>query len=261
METRKDGDSESIYMNVEDNGASHSEVYENYCPDIATLKAGSKAVSEGRQVRSGRPAAVCLGLLCVLLLAVVTGLSVTHNAEREQLWNRYKNVTMELDQLKSSFDNLTIERDGLQRQLSNTEILCPYGWRWFKSSCYYVSRNMNTWDQGRQDCRRNEADLVVISTREEQVFVSGMASNFWIGLSDARHLKQWKWVDGTLLISGYWMRGEPNYYTYWNSGTYIQESCVQVASTSYNALSNWKDVRCDNLHTWICEKNAKRLIK
>ncbi|XP_017560591.1 C-type lectin domain family 4 member E-like [Pygocentrus nattereri] len=251
METRKDGDSESIYVNVEDNGTIHSEVYENFCPDIAILKAGSEAVAEGRQVRSGRPATVCLGLLCVLLLAVITGLSVTHNAEKEQLWNRYNNVTMELGQLQSSFDNLTIERDGLQRQRSNIEILCPHGWRRFKSSCYYISHNINTWDQGRQDCRRKEADLVIINSREEQVFVSGLASNFWIGLSVRDHLRQWKWVDGTLLISGYWMIGEPNYYTYWNSGTFIHEGCVQVASKS---LSNWRDVRCDNLYTWICEK-------
>ncbi|KAL7841696.1 hypothetical protein SRHO_G00253870 [Serrasalmus rhombeus] len=121
METRKDGDSESIYVNVEDNGTIHSEVYENFCPDIATLKA---------------------------------------------------------------------------------EILCPHGWRRFKSSCYHVSHNINTWDQGRQDCRRKEADLVIINSREEQIFVSGLASNFWIGLSVRDHLRQWKWVDGTLLISG-----------------------------------------------------------
>ncbi|XP_036420652.1 C-type mannose receptor 2-like [Colossoma macropomum] len=261
METRKDEDSESIYMNVDDNGANHSEVYENFFADTATPKAGSQAVSEGKQVRSGRPAAVCLGLLCVLLLAVIMGLSTKHNAEKEQLWNRFNNVTMERDQLQASFDNLTIERDGLQRQLSNIEILCPHGWRRFKSSCYYVSHNINTWDHGRQDCRGKEADLVIITSREEQTFVSGLASNFWIGLTDRDRLRQWKWVDGTLPISGYWMRGEPNYYTYWNSGTFIHENCVQVASNGYDPLFNWKKVRCDRLHTWICEKMTRCVIK
>ncbi|XP_049328345.1 CD209 antigen-like protein C [Astyanax mexicanus] len=195
---------------------------------IGTL-AGCEAASEGRQVRSGNAAAVGLGLLCFILLAVIVGLSIKHNAEiqqiqnsytnitlerdqlqtsytnitleRDQLQTSYTNITLERDQLQTSYDNLTLERDGLQSRLANIDIFCPPGWKKFMSSCYYISINMQTWDQSRMDCRGKGADLVIINSEEEQTFVSGLARNFWIGLTDQYHQGQWKWVDGSSLTS------------------------------------------------------------
>ncbi|KAL6466573.1 hypothetical protein MHYP_G00243770 [Metynnis hypsauchen] len=259
-------DSESIYMNIDDTEkrASQTKVNGGVYLNTSAQKPGSEAVSEGRHVRSGRPAAVCLGLLCVLMLAVITGLSVTHNAQREQLWNRYNNVTMELDQLQSSLVNLTKEKDQLwstnnniskQRdQLQNrfdsirkerdqlldtnnrltlernklqtsyhvltkereelqrqiTEKACPAGWIKFMSSCYYTSVIGKTWEESRQDCRMKGADLVIINSREEQIFVSGLGKTLWIGLTDQAMEGHWKWVDGTSPGSGSWLPGEPN---------------------------------------------------
>ncbi|XP_031670783.1 C-type lectin domain family 4 member E-like isoform X1 [Oncorhynchus kisutch] len=66
-------------------------------------------------------AAVCLGLLCVLLLAGIIGLSVYygvighHNStERNQLQTSNNNLTKERDQLQTSYNTLTKERDQLQ---------------------------------------------------------------------------------------------------------------------------------------------------
>uniref|UniRef100_A0A8K9V4W4 C-type lectin domain-containing protein n=1 Tax=Oncorhynchus mykiss TaxID=8022 RepID=A0A8K9V4W4_ONCMY len=84
-------------------------------------------------------AAVCLGLLCVLLLAGIIGLSVYYNRvikdsedkrnnlfqsfslfkinateERDQLQTRYNILTKERDQLQTRYNNLTKERDQLQ---------------------------------------------------------------------------------------------------------------------------------------------------
>ncbi|KAI4889629.1 hypothetical protein NFI96_026555 [Prochilodus magdalenae] len=90
-------------------------------------------------------AAVCLGLLCVLLLAAVTVLSTaiklqqlyTTNLlerdqlqsrytnlaiERDQLWTRYNNLAIERDQLQTSYTNLAIERDQLQTSYTNLAI-------------------------------------------------------------------------------------------------------------------------------------------
>ncbi|KAL7855598.1 hypothetical protein AOLI_G00192020 [Acnodon oligacanthus] len=240
-ETEEDGYSDSIYMNIDD--IEKKDESDSIYMNIAAEKTGSEAVSEGRHVRSGRPAAVCLGLLCVLLLAVITGLSIKHYAEREQLWNRYKNVTMDLDQLQSglvnitkekdqlqnrfhsirkerdqlldtnnrltldrnklqtSYDVLTKEREELQRQI--TEKPCPAGWTKFMSSCYYMSFFGKTWEQSRQDCRMNGADLVIINSREEQQFVSGLGRTLWIGLTDQAIEGHWKWVDDTSLGTGY----------------------------------------------------------
>ncbi|XP_064819252.1 C-type lectin domain family 4 member M-like [Oncorhynchus masou masou] len=71
--------------------------------------------------RTSGVAAVCLGLLCVLLLAGIIGLSVYYgvafhhdSTEREQLQDCYNNLTKERDQLQSSYNTLTKERVQLQ---------------------------------------------------------------------------------------------------------------------------------------------------
>ncbi|XP_045567272.1 C-type lectin domain family 12 member B-like, partial [Salmo salar] len=88
--------------------------------------------------------AVFLGLLCVLLLAGIIGLSVYYNRaikdsedkrntlfqsfslykinateERDQLQTRYNNLTRERDQLQTRYNNLTKERDQLQTRYNN----------------------------------------------------------------------------------------------------------------------------------------------
>ncbi|XP_045568762.1 uncharacterized protein [Salmo salar] len=66
-------------------------------------------------------AAVCLGLLCVLLLTGIIGLSVYYgvighhdSTERDQLQASYSLLTKERDQLQTSYSLLTKERDQLQ---------------------------------------------------------------------------------------------------------------------------------------------------
>ncbi|XP_017544536.2 CD209 antigen-like protein E [Pygocentrus nattereri] len=254
-------DSESIYMNIEDieKRASPTKVSDSVYLNTLAQKPGSEAVSEGRQVRSGRPAAVCLGLLCVLLLAVITGLSVTHNAEREQLWNRYNNVTVERDQLLDANSNLTLERkklqsscevltrerDALRRNLSDYERLFLQEWKQFGSSYYYFFNKEKSWSAARQDCRERGADLVIINSREEQEFIKKENKYVWIGLSDAKSEGQWKWVDESPLSTAFWRSGEPN-----NANG--DENCA-VFSTTADTLKAWNDIPCSYEAGWICE--------
>ncbi|KAI4901983.1 hypothetical protein NFI96_029748, partial [Prochilodus magdalenae] len=72
--------------------------------------------------RCYRVAAVCLGLLCVLLLAVITVKWIKFNnmtKERDQLQTSYTSLTKERDQLQTSYTNLTRERDQLQTSYTN----------------------------------------------------------------------------------------------------------------------------------------------
>ncbi|XP_031670490.1 C-type lectin domain family 4 member M-like [Oncorhynchus kisutch] len=59
-------------------------------------------------------AVLCLGLLCVLLLAGIIGLSVYYGDIGHQLQSSYNILTKEIDQLQTSYNNLTKERDQLQ---------------------------------------------------------------------------------------------------------------------------------------------------
>ncbi|XP_024236113.2 CD209 antigen-like protein C isoform X1 [Oncorhynchus tshawytscha] len=73
--------------------------------------------------RPYKVAALCLGLLCVLLLAGIIGLGVHftgqhYSPERDQLQTSYNNMTKERDQLQINYSTLTKERDPLQTSFS-----------------------------------------------------------------------------------------------------------------------------------------------
>uniref|UniRef100_A0A673YA16 C-type lectin domain-containing protein n=1 Tax=Salmo trutta TaxID=8032 RepID=A0A673YA16_SALTR len=123
-------------------------------------------------------AAVCLGLLCVILSAGIKGLAVYYkfngvighhdSTERDQLQASYSLLTNERDQLQASYNNMTEERNQLQTRVRFYEKPCLSGWWKFGTSCYYVSSKMNTPGAGRKECRTMGGELVVINSREEQ---------------------------------------------------------------------------------------------
>ncbi|XP_067248856.1 CD209 antigen-like protein C [Chanodichthys erythropterus] len=71
------------------------------------------------KIRSSRAAAVCLVLLCVLLLTAVIVLCVTFTLESRQLISKNENLTNERDQLLTNITNLSEERDGLKIKTKN----------------------------------------------------------------------------------------------------------------------------------------------
>ncbi|XP_034158186.1 C-type lectin domain family 4 member E-like [Pangasianodon hypophthalmus] len=186
--------------------------------------------------RCYRVTAVCVLLLCVLLLTAIT-----------VLWIKFINLTKERDQLQK-------DREELQR-LSKLARDIKGVWIYFNSSLYYNSTEKKNWTESRRDCRERGADLVIINSREEQEFINKtlLSATAWIGLSDRDTEGVWKWVDGTELTNGtgYWSQREPN-----DHGG--KEDC---AITGYipqggtiDFLNTWNDGECCEPYGWICEK-------
>nr|XP_023693093.1 CD209 antigen-like protein C isoform X2 [Paramormyrops kingsleyae] len=235
--------------------------------------------------RDHRLAVVCLGLLCFLLLTALIVLAVyystvTHHAgieqnnlrkerdklllnyslwiaERDQLLLNYSFQTAERDQLLLNYSLQTAERDQLLMKFDkccNKSGVCPSGWRRLSTSCYYISTETKNWSDSRQACMQLEANLVIISSREEQVFVEGLSGDFWIGLSDIESEGTWKWVDGTTIPveKGYW-RANPQ-----QPDNYGNEDCVHTYNTIHSVpFQTWNDRPCNDVIQWICESVLK----
>ncbi|XP_073694018.1 uncharacterized protein [Garra rufa] len=204
--------------------------------------AGSCPVSDGVKIRSSRAAAVCLGLLCVLLLTAVIVLCVhihtkttNYTQERQQLLTKITNLTEERDQLLTNNTNLI--------QL-NVQWMFTDGWIYYEFSLYYISNETKSWAESRTHCTERGADLIIINNSEKQDFVKKMSSGseVWIGLTDSDEEDTWKWVDNSALTFRFWNSEEPNGHE--------GENCAISLSTG------WADYPCTSIFKWICERKT-----
>ncbi|XP_016092266.1 CD209 antigen-like protein C [Sinocyclocheilus grahami] len=231
-----------------------------------THKPLQRTGSDSAKSRSSRAAVVCLVLLCVLLLTAVKVLCVhihTNNTnyteETKQLLTNDTNLTEEGDQdeliIKNA--NLLNKTDQLINQLS---ILGKEAeWIYYQSSFYYMSNKTKNWTEGRRDCEKKGADLIIINNNEEQDFVTKITDKreFWIGVTDSDVEKTWKWVDGSTLTTGFWASGAD--ITEPNGGT--AENCAVTYLKQKHDVSGWHDVKCNDAYQWICEKSILPLIR
>ncbi|XP_048100497.1 CD209 antigen-like protein D [Alosa alosa] len=125
--------------------------------------------------------------------------------ERDLLLTKYAKLSEEKELLLINYTTLAEERDRLHKELDDL-----VGWKSFQSSLYFFSIEDRNWTMSRKDCRQRGADLVIINSKEEQEFISARVRDTWIGLTDSDIEGEWRWVDGTLPITKFWMENEPN---------------------------------------------------
>ncbi|KAK9524744.1 hypothetical protein VZT92_017113 [Zoarces viviparus] len=84
--------------------------------------------------------------------------------------------------------------------------LCPDGWRWWRSRCYFFSVELQEdrrWNESAEFCLQHNSSLAVIKDSAEMEFIQSVMGKFphlpfmWIGLTDAKQEGQWLWLDGT----------------------------------------------------------------
>nr|XP_006642461.1 PREDICTED: C-type lectin domain family 4 member M-like isoform X1 [Lepisosteus oculatus] len=274
--------SESIYTGLE---YSDRDMYSTVTP--APIKnRGAKRTAKDEPSPSYRRTAMCLGLLCAVLVACIVALVVYYilsSRSRTACLSQSspgKASGLNLSQIKCS--SLTACREQLHREreklldqvvelskqtapldyfcsvASNrtSEVVCtdcPQNWLQFNSKYYYISEDYETWNNSRSDCQKRGGDLVVIDSSLEQIFIwSHTGGNYWdqywIGVTDAKREGTWLWVDDTQLTGGYWMDGQPDNFN-------LSEDCA-ATFTTVNALKSWNDVECQNSLRWICEANT-----
>nr|XP_054511147.1 C-type lectin domain family 4 member E-like [Agelaius phoeniceus] len=133
---------------------------------------------------------------------------------------------------------------------------CPKGWRRFQGSCYFLSPDTMSCAESAQNCTGMGSQLVVITSKAEQEFLSEQIRQskepkpdyLYIGLF-AKQKGQWQWVDKTPYnaTAAFWRKGEPN--------NVFNENCTVIHMPEVT-LNNWNDVKPTRKHHRICEAAA-----
>uniref|UniRef100_A0A3B4B9X0 C-type lectin domain-containing protein n=1 Tax=Periophthalmus magnuspinnatus TaxID=409849 RepID=A0A3B4B9X0_9GOBI len=125
---------------------------------------------------------------------------------------------------------------------------------------YFYQTQLLTWDEARQNCQKQYADLATFETQEDidslQDRPTGMAGQAWIGLrndpSSWQHMgnasTSWRWSEtGETSQSGFssWLFLEPN--------SLPGEYCVQIDSSGF-----WNDASCDLMMPSVCKLKKKK---
>ncbi|XP_041955700.1 CD209 antigen-like protein E [Alosa sapidissima] len=216
----------------------------------------TSANAGSNQLRVCRIVGVSFGLLCLLQVTLNITLrllyiefnNLTNDGqecqmgygslveERDLLLTNYTKLSEEKELLLINYTTLAEERDRLHKELDDL-----VGWKSFQSSLYFFSIEDRNWTMSRKDCRQRGADLVIINSEEEQEFISARVHNTWIGLTDSDIEGEWRWVDGTLPITKFWMENEPN-----NADK--GEDCAKTYG------KQWNDLSCSLNLRWTCER-------
>ncbi|GLD59491.1 C-type lectin domain family 4 member M-like protein [Lates japonicus] len=227
-----------------------------------------------------RLATICLATLCAILLISIIAVSahyknkpqgggeVTTETQKQTQGANVSALTATIQKLQQEKVQLQKERDELLAKLAATKapvvikptqtapapIVCPMDWHLFNNSCYFISRISRDWPESQSFCQSKGAHLAIIHTAEEQQFLwdllpRGHWNAYWFGITDSHTEDQWKWVDGTPLVGGFWEVGEPN--------NHIDEDCGYIVKTRVLervAIRSWYDAPCTMNWPYICEK-------
>ncbi|XP_073714669.1 C-type lectin domain family 4 member E-like [Misgurnus anguillicaudatus] len=218
----------------------------------------------------------CLTAFCLLLLVVLVATNVHKSSSVQDLPS--SSAEPQMPKTCTNVTNLTAELQILRRVKSDLEeeikvkvteaaaatqctpmtanCSCPVAWHYFNGSCYFISNNSQSWPESQAYCKVKGGHLAIILTADEQTFIwnllpRGHWNAFWFGITDEETEGDWRWVDGTKLVGGFWEDGEPN--------NHINEDCGYMIKTlvlSRIATKSWYDAPCYMSRPWICEKKA-----
>ncbi|XP_047460877.1 CD209 antigen-like protein E isoform X2 [Mugil cephalus] len=183
-----------------------------------------------------------LALLCLLLLVrtVLYKFYIMSVLEDEQPNIKNEKLMTNLTNLTTNFCQIGEEN---QTQGSIIE------WKRFRCSCYYISTEMKTWTDSREDCQKRGAHLVIINNIEEEEYVSKINEHgdSWIGLesvktSDWGRTWSWTWLD----------RSTPKYVG-WKVG--VKANPEDGSKAYVDQQGRWSHTNTYNqTKHWICER-------
>ncbi|XP_061151047.1 C-type mannose receptor 2-like [Syngnathus typhle] len=137
-----------------------------------------------------------------------------------------------------------------------------HGWTAHGSHCYKKMETTNGWLGARYDCLLERADLVSITTEDEEIFVKEQMGDkpFWIGLSNLKCNGDWCDSSGEEKLT--WSdTAVTSTHANWNSrqdGSANVESCAYVNQGAYftSQPGKWRHGSCRSSLAYMCKRLA-----
>jgi len=125
---------------------------------------------------------------------------------------------------------------------------CQAGWSAFNGNCYKFFSEEKTWENAKDQCVEEQANLVSLHSEEEHQFVVGLNGGFpWLGgRRDPGNGNNFVWSDGTPWDYTNWARGAPDN----NKGN---EDCAHMKK-KVAERHKWNDRPCSHVKTFVCKK-------
>ncbi|CAL8293593.1 unnamed protein product [Lota lota] len=126
---------------------------------------------------------------------------------------------------------------------------CPPDWINYRDTCYFLSKDMQSFDDAEAICVKKSGSLLVLEDMEEQKWLREKMIGkgyFWMGLSDRLEENVWHWLDGKRPSFTMWKQGQPDNWSY---GHEEGEDCAGILNDGL-----WNDFYCEDLMNYICEK-------
>ncbi|TNN35675.1 C-type lectin domain family 4 member E [Liparis tanakae] len=239
---------------IDDDGAYEDPIRE---PDVRLRAHPVAPVSPGpwprgpwpRAPGSYRLAAACLAALCaVLLISIIAVTAHYRNAARgggaaaaqQQTQDAaVSSLNAAVSKLQEEKKQLQREKDELQGRLEALEAPRATG------APRATAGRRGTGLRASPSARAKGPTWPSSSRRRSR----GHWKAFWFGITDEHTEDQWRWVDGTPLVGGFWEAGEPN--------NHIDEDCGYIVKTRVLervAVRSWYDAPCSMYWPFICEK-------
>nr|XP_055073400.1 macrophage mannose receptor 1-like [Misgurnus anguillicaudatus] len=125
------------------------------------------------------------------------------------------------------------------------------GWIQYNGSQYFINLELYPMEEAREFCKKNHADLVVVTGNTERRFIWKQISRlgesqtyYYIGMT-VELGKSFSWMDGSPVVYTAWEKNEPNFAN-------NNENCVAVLKSS----GFWNDVNCGLSLPSICKRSA-----
>jgi len=122
----------------------------------------------------------------------------------------------------------------------------PFGGHWYKF--FPEGRGRISWKEAKGRCEAAGGYLAVITSDQENKFVSGLAGGkrTWLGGTDEDTEGRWRWVNGERFVYSKWARNEPSGDA--GKGHYMM---------LYRGTWNDSILRDGNVAGFVCEWNAR----